>query len=117
MLIVHIVGAVLTAVVAIHACVSMVRGGTENYRRAAQLLATLAAFEVATGTALAVLSPTVSAVSVCGNIALYLASVAVIQILLFMRMRRSTLRFPAVQTFSSAFGTLSLLGAAVLLGF
>lgn len=116
-LIMHIAGAIATGIIAVYACTMMVLGRDTAYRMTAQLLAALAAFEVFTGIGLAVLSPEISVISVCGNIALYLAIVAALEVLLFLRMPNGVVRFPIVQTVSPISVGIAALIAGVVLGF
>ncbi len=115
-LIVHIGGAVATAGIALYACVAMVRRDDAVYRTVALVLAAIASFEVVTGTALAVMSAHVTVASVCGNIALYVAAVACVEVILFMRMRGSIVRFPLAQTVSPIVASGVLLLSGLVLG-
>ncbi len=116
-LVVHILGALVTGVVALAAIVALIARKREWYRTAAVALAFLAAFEVMTGTALAFLSIEVSVASVCANIAVYLALVACIESVMWMRMRRNTEAFPIAQTASPVGVSLGLLLLGLVLGF
>ncbi len=116
-LIVHIIGAIATGALAIYACTAMILGNAAIYRRVALVLGMIATFEVVTGTALAVLSANITIASVCDNIAYYLVGVAVVEALLFMRMRGVRIRFPFAQTLAPIGVSLALMFSGLILGF
>ncbi len=116
-LVAHIAGAVVTGFAGITAIGAMALRKEHLYRPIALALAAIGSFEVASGTALAVLSKTTSVASVCGDIALYVGAVAFVETLIFMRMRKSVVRFPSVQTVSAMGGSIALLALAGVLGF
>jgi hypothetical protein len=87
------------------------------YRTLSIALAALSAFEVFTGIALAVLSSSITVVSVCGNIAIYLGFVIALQVPLFMRMKGSLSPFPIAQAISSAAVSVGVIFAGLVLGF
>ncbi len=116
-LIVHIFGAILTGVVGLASVAAMVAGRSQWYGMLSKTLAYLATFEVLSGTALAILSLEISVASVCGNVAIYLAFVASIEALLFMRMRQAAIRFPFTKTLSPVSVSLVALLAGLVLGF
>lgn len=113
----HILGAVATGVVGLFVCVALVTQRERLMRTLSVTLATLSAFEVLTGVALAVFSPSVSVASVCGNIAVYLGFVIALQVPLFMRMKGGVSPFPMVQTISSAMVSLAVVLTGLVLGF
>jgi hypothetical protein len=85
----HLVGAGVTAVVAAAASVRMWVGHTNTYRPHAIALGAIAGFEVLTGVLLALLSPEITALSLCANVALYLSAVFAIEGLLFIRIKQN----------------------------
>lgn len=113
----HIIGALFSAVLATFAVLVALTGRDGWYKTLSLGIGVLAAFEVSTGTVLAVLSPEVSALSICANVALYIAAAASIQALLFMRMRRITLPFPAFRALSPLGASMVLLATSVVFGF
>jgi hypothetical protein len=116
-LVAHITGAVVTAVVAFFALLAMMMRNEHVYRRAAVMLASLAAFEVVSGTVLAVMSASVSVASICGNIGLYVAAVAALEAVLFMRMKKTTQKFPSMQAVATMGTSLAFLALAAAFGF
>ena len=116
-LIAHISGAILTGIIGVFAVGAMILKKETVYRRAALVLAALGAFEVLSGTVLAVLSKSISVASVCGNIALYVGAVAFVETLIYMRMRKTAFRFPSIQTISAIGSSLVLFALAGVLGF
>lgn len=113
----HIIGALLTALVALYACVAIVARQEVLYRAVATSLGALAAFEVVTGTLLAVISPSITAVSVCGNIAIYLAVVGLVLSLVYIRIRQVAQRFPVANTLAPVGASIALITLALALGF
>lgn len=114
---VHIGGALVTGIVGTYALAALVRGKADTYKRYAIVLAVLAGFEIITGTSLSVLSLQVSAASLCGRIALYLSLVAVVELLLFLRMKQVRISFPLVPAFSPVTASLVLFVGALAAGF
>ncbi len=113
----HLIGAAATGVAALYACVAMIVRHEAMYRRLALVLASIASFEIVSGTALAVMSADLTVASVCGNIALYVAAVACVEVVLCMRMKGSLVRFPFMQT-AAPFGvSVALLLSGLVLGF
>ncbi len=117
LLVVHIVGAVVTGCALVLGGAAMVAGKSSAYRLTAIALGSLAAFEVVTGTLLAIFSPTVSVISVCGNIALYLIVVAVVLVPLYIRVRQASLQFPGVQSLSPVGASVAFVFISIALGF
>jgi len=113
----HIVGALATGISAAYACVILWNGISDKFRFYAQVLGLLAGLEIVTGTALSVLSAQISAGTVCERVALYLAVVAIIEALLFARMRGLSITFPMPAVLTPSAAGLALLGAALAMGF
>lgn len=67
----HIAGAFTSLLALLGALVLLVRGTAPTRRTLAAALSWLVAFEVVTGSLLAILSPEVTALSLCDNFALY----------------------------------------------
>ena len=116
-LIAHIIGACVTGVVAAYASVAMWNDFSDKYRLCATILGSLAAFEIVSGTALSVLSLQVSAASLCSRIFLYLAIVAIVELLLFARMKKVSVTFPISLVTSPIAASLILFSGALALGF
>ena len=114
---VHIIGACATSLVGAYALVALWNSWNEKYHLAALVLGAFATFEILTGTALALISLHVSAASVCERIALYLGLVALIEFLLFKRMKKISRVFPIAPVVSPILGSLGLLFAALVAGF
>jgi hypothetical protein len=116
-LIAHLSGAAITALFAAVAVATIWFKKDRLYRPFAMVLGIVASFEIVTGTILSVLSYQISALSLCGNIALYLTTVGLIEVLLFLQMRQKTVVFPARFVFSSIGSSLVLFAAALASGF
>ena len=116
-LVVHIVGALATAGAGAYALVSLWNYWSGSYRKSALVLGALATFEIVTGTLLAVFSLRISAASVCERLVLYLALVAIIELLLFRRMSKFSIGFPAAKVIAPIAGSLGLLFTALVAGF
>lgn len=116
LLIVHVTGAVLTGVVSCIALTIVVAERAEYYRVLALALSSLAAFEVLSGVVLSVLSPGVTAVSLCANIALYLSFVAVVELIISVSMRKRSREFPTSPVLAPICGSLAALGVVMVLG-
>lgn len=113
----HILGAVATFAIIFYAMIALLRSQSRQLEALAGILGILAAFEVVSGVALAIISNTVTVVSVCDNIALYLALVLVTQAALYTRMRGTGVRFPVVRSLSPVCGSICLLVLSAALGF
>lgn len=116
-LVLHLIGASATAFVGAYALVVLWNHFEDTYRRIAIILGALAAFEILSGTLLSALSLTVSAVSVCERLALYLSLVTIIEALLFVRMKKLLLAFPLTVVLSPIAASLMALLSAVVYGF
>jgi len=81
----HIAGALASGTVGAWSLVTVAKRLSHFFQLQAHLLAALATFEILTGTTLAVLSPQMTAQSLCANIALYLFAVAFLEALLLQR--------------------------------
>ena len=117
LLAVHIIGGLATGGAGAYAAVTLWNYWAYSYRLAALILGGLATFEILTGTTLAVFSLRISAASVCERIALYLALVALIEFMLFKRMKKFSLVFPLTQVVAPIVGSLGLLLSALVAGF
>ena len=113
----HIVGAVFTGVVGIVSGAALMHNKSSQYVYLAILLGLMATFEVLTGTVLAILSPQVSALALCGEIALYLGGVAFVEALLFARMRGMSITFPTQVTLSPVLASVALFVLALSTGY
>ncbi len=101
-LMIHLLGAAMTGVQSIRATISLIQGGThaEKYRGLATGLASLGMFTIGTGTLLAILSTTISAASLCGNVVMYLATVFVVEFALFYKLNQLKQPLPVAVTVS-----------------
>ncbi len=110
----HVVVACITGLVASYALVILWQRSERWYRAISVTLATLATFEVLSGTVLSITSPTITAASLCANIALYISAICAVEILLFLRMNDVSVRFPVTRvTLPLASSVLVLMGAVV----
>ena len=82
----HILAACITIGLAAYAVYTLWQDRNTAYRSLALAIGAVAAFEVFTGTALAVLSPELSAVYLSTHIAAYIGACMFIEALLFVRM-------------------------------
>ena len=113
----HIVGACVTGIVAALAGVVLWRRDTAQYRKYAVMLGFLGGFEVLCGITLSVVSAQISTVSLCGNIAIYLSVLFFLEAVLFMRMHRVSLVYPAKLALSPMMASLLLMVASISYGF
>lgn len=113
----HIAGALATGVVGAYSLVALWNGMANKYSLCATILGAFAGFEVLSGTALSVLSLKISAVSLCSRIFLYLGLVAIIETILFIKMKDSPVEFPFTKVLSPIASSLVLLLGALVLGF
>lgn len=113
---VHIAAGVVTGLVASYAIATLWNHNASAYRATAISLGLLAAFEVLSGTSLSLLSPSVTALSICANILMYLSIVFFVEALLFARMKAIFRPFPLAQSISPVAGSLLVLLGAISLG-
>ncbi len=116
LLIAHIGGAILSAIIALYACVLLLVRAHESYRRVAIVLGSLAAFEVLSGTGLAITSASITAVSLCANVALYVLVIATIEALLYSKIH-DDVRFPTRAILAPISASLLAFLAALAFGF
>lgn len=90
----HLAGAGLTALVAAAAGAAMWGAHAHAYRPYAIALGAIAGFEILTGVLLALLSPEITALSLCRNVALYLGAVFAVEALLFMCIQQNAGVYP-----------------------
>ena len=117
LLVVHIAGACVTALVGAYALAMLWRREEGKYSRCAKVLGAVAGFEVLTGTVLAVLSLQVTALSLCANVVVYLSIVLLLEAALFMRMKKISIRFPSATAFSPIAASLIGMDGAIGYGF
>lgn len=113
----HVVGALVTALVGARSLFVVWFSKHALYRSSSLSLGALAVFEVLTGTLLSVLSSSISAAYICERVAIYLALVALIECLLFERMKRNAIAFPFVQIGAPVMLSLGFLASAAAAGF
>jgi hypothetical protein len=114
---VHIALGIATGLVASYAAVALWNHTARAYRATAIGLGFLAALEVLTGTSLSLISPSVTAISVCANILIYLSVVFFFETLLLLRMKAASQPLPIINTISPLASSLLVLLGAVTLGF
>lgn len=112
----HILGACATAFFSAYAGYILWMRLTSRYALCARVLGILATYQVGTGAMLAILSPLISARSLCGNIVLYLGAIALLEAVLYMRMRQGYGLFPARMSLSPVAGALAVFAGAMVLG-
>ncbi len=116
LLAVHVVGAMATLIVSCYALIILTRDRSDRFAHVTRMIALLATFELISGAAVAALSPTVTAVSLCDNIALYILLVSVVLGTLRVRMQRTGLQFPLMHSVSSIGVGIMVLGGVAMLG-
>jgi hypothetical protein len=107
LLIAHLMGAALTGVQGIASVVALIRGSVVvTYHRQAKVLSTLGMVTIATGAMLSIVSSKISAASLCDNVAIYLGTLAVVEALLYFKIKSLQQPFPLGATLSRlAIGT------------
>ena len=113
----HIAGAGATGVVALYSIYMLWNNVASALQMSAIVLGFLAGFQVLTGTILSVISLQISAASICSRVFVYLTVVALVEVMLFSRMKKISIPFPFEATLSPVAGSLALLGSALALGF
>jgi hypothetical protein len=115
-IVLHLVGASATACVGAFALVALWNHFDDRYSFVANVLGALAGFEILTGTMLAVLSPQVSASSLCSRVFLYLFLVVIIETLLFARMRKISMASPMTTVFAPVIAGFATFLSAMVYG-
>ena len=113
----HIIGACVTALIGAYAIAMLWRREERKYSISASVLGAVAGFEVITGILLSVLSLKITALSLCGNIALYLSIVLLLEAMLFVRMKKGAAVFPTTTTFAPIAASLLSFATAAAYGF
>lgn len=113
----HLTAAAATGLTIAYALYALARRMDAAYRLSALLLGSVAAFEVLSGTALAVLSPSLSAVALSAHIFEYLGVCLVVEAVLFIRMQKVSLVFPMRLVVSPVLASVALFVAAIHGGF
>ncbi len=113
----HVAIGIITGALATYAGIILWRSDERQYRPVALGIAYLAGFEILSGVMLSVLSLEISAISLCANIALYLSLVFVVEVLLFLRMKKVARGFPLIAVVSPSASGLAFLLAAIARGF
>ena len=116
-LVAHLIGACATALLVLCTLFALHKRSASFYHTSAVTLGSLAAFEIASGTLLAVLSTELSVGMVCNRIAVYLLVVGCTLAMLFYRMKKSDIEFPAGITLTPVSTSLASLFLAAILGF
>ena len=116
LLIVHIIGASLTIILAGYVSAMLWNNMQDRYRLCAIALSALLGFDMLSGVLLSVLSSSVSALSLCANFALYLSVVLTLETILFARMRKEGTAFPLINVFSPIAAGLAASITALSLG-
>ena len=113
----HIAGAIVTLIIASYSTIVLWNTFHARYRACASILGALAGFEVITGVMLSIISPQITAFSLCKNIVLYLSLVVILEIILCIRMRKTLLTFPWARVLSPILTSLFAFGVALSFGF
>jgi len=113
----HIAGACTAGIVALYTAFILGRGQQRVYRRSATTLGLLGGFQVVSGILLAFISPQITTLSLCDNIAMYLSAWFVLEALLFVRMKKVSVPFPLTPAFSPVIASLLLMVVALSYGF
>lgn len=94
----HILGALTTLLLSGLAVFALTKKQSQHYQFSAYALAFAAVFQTLTGAMLAVLSPEITALSLCDNLAFYITPIAVLELMLISRMRsfESTVSVPRI---------------------
>ncbi len=94
----HILGALATFVLGGFVIFALTKKQTEHYQLSAYALAFAAVFQTLTGAMLAVLSPEITALSLCDNLAFYITPIALLELVLISRLRsfESTVSVPRI---------------------
>lgn len=116
-LVLHIIGACVTGLVASYTGLVLWRKDSAHYRRLAQALGILAGLETITGVTLSVLSLNISTLSLCGNLAVYLSVIFALEAILFVRMKKVSLLFPLQLAFTPTAAGLAYFALAAARGF
>jgi len=113
----HLTAAAVTGVVLLSTLFVLWRHNSTLYRLCALVLGSVAAFEILSGTVLAIVSPQLSAAGLSVHIAEYLGVCAIAEAMLFARMHRASLAFPLAAAASPVIASILLFAAALSLGF
>ncbi|HVV39249.1 MAG TPA: hypothetical protein VHD31_02885 [Candidatus Paceibacterota bacterium] len=113
----HLATAALTGAVILYALYAVLRGHVQMYRSIALALAGVAAFEVFSGTVLAITSPDLSATALSLHILEYLGVCAVVEAALFAKMRNIALVYPTRLVLSPVIASVALFALTISLGF
>ncbi len=116
-LVLHILAAVATMAVIGYGLVALLYKRDAVYKRTVLGLGFIAAFQVFSGTLLAVLSPELSAAALTLHIVAYLGVCLGTEALLFMRMYNLSLAFPLRLAASPVLASVTLFVAAISYGF
>lgn len=87
-LLIHIVGAIASLVYACYSLTSLLCSAADGFSLQTYILALAIGFQTLTGGLLALLSPEITALSLCDNLMLYISPLALIEFLLISRMIR-----------------------------
>lgn len=112
----HILAACATVAAGVWALYVVAVSQESWYRRTALAIGCIAAFEVFSGTVLAVLSPELSAAALSLHIAVYLGVCAALEALLFVRMKNISPVFPVAAVVSPVFASVCLFVAVASYG-
>lgn len=113
----HLGAAALTGVAIVYALQALVCNKSQSYRTAALSLGFIAAFEVLSGTVLAIVSPDLSASALSAHIVEYLGVCLVVESLIFVQMKKISFAFPLQLTLSPVLASCLLFVATLSLGF
>ncbi|HWB33988.1 MAG TPA: hypothetical protein VG753_01535 [Candidatus Paceibacterota bacterium] len=115
-LLLHLAAAAATGAVALYIWYAFWAGEAAAYRVCALYLGSIAAFEVASGTLLAALSPQLSALGLASHIVIYVGICAMLEVLLYFKMKQASLRFPLMRSAAPVLGSLCVFGIVLAAG-
>lgn len=113
----HLVGALATAIIALYALYALRINKGELFRKIAITVGGLAAFEILSGTLLAVLSSELTTKMVCNRLAIYLGVVATVEVMIFHAMKKTSTAFPVRTSLSPVTFGMGLFFLAYLFSF
>ena len=89
----------------------------EKYAFFARVIGSLAAIEIVSGLVMSLASPSVTALSLCANIGMYLSAVVILEGALYLRMKKVSLDFPLRFVISPIIASLTLFTGVLTMGF
>lgn len=115
-LVAHILGAVGTGLCGATALYLLAQNRAHLFSFSALTLAMFGVFQTLSGALLALVSPSVTALSLCDNLALYIVPLIALELLLALRMRHFGVTVPSRVTFTPIAGSVAVFCALVVVG-